>query len=96
MKIFWRIILPLCLGCLLAAAGTFALIGRSPQQISWYYWWWPDNLYMIAAVFAVLLVASCIKALRWGKEAEEYEELLKEETDTHKHEQDIDQHSREI
>jgi hypothetical protein len=51
---------------------------------------------MIAAVFAVLLVASCIKALRWGKEAEEYEELLKEETDTHKHEQDIDQHSREI
>jgi hypothetical protein len=79
VKIFWRLIVPFCLACALAVVGTLVLAGRPA-------WWFPGyrplsrvGLYVVAGVFVVLFVTSCRKTLLWGREAEEYETLLKED-----------------
>jgi len=38
-----------------------------------------DHLYLGAGIFVVLFVTSLWRTLTWGKESEEYAELLKEE-----------------
>jgi hypothetical protein len=79
LKIFWRLIVPLVLAILLAAGLTLGFMERSV--------WWPTRPwyfqrgypYIAAAIFVVLFVASLWKTLNWGKESEEYAELLKDE-----------------
>jgi hypothetical protein len=85
LKIFWRFIVPLVLAILLAAGLTLGFMERSSV-------WWPNRpwylqrgyLYLAAAIFVALFIASLWKTLRWGKESEEYAELLKEEADEEK------------
>ena len=78
LKIFWRLILPLVLAVVLAAGPTLAgLMGR---RVWWRSWWLQrDHLYLGAGIFVVLFVTSLWRTLTWGKESEEYAELLKEE-----------------
>jgi hypothetical protein len=84
LKIFWRLIVPLVLAILLAAGLTLGFMERSAwwRTRPWYFQ--RGYLYIAAAIFVALFIASLWKTLHWGKESEEYAELLKEEADEEK------------
>jgi hypothetical protein len=73
------LILPLCAACFLAVVGTLLFAGRPSFWFPVYRPLGRVGLYVAAGVFLVLFVTSLGKALRWGREAEEYEVSLKEE-----------------
>jgi hypothetical protein len=80
VRIFWRLILPFVLACILAAVSIVGLIGSSSSRLPWgFRWWRPVNFYVLGALFIVFLVVSLWNALRWSKEAEEYAESLEDE-----------------
>jgi hypothetical protein len=76
MKIFWRVVLPFVLACGLAIAGAMAMVGS--RSSLWGFVDWRFDYVLAGAAFVVLLFGFVGKTLRWGKEAEEYEELLHE------------------
>jgi len=84
LKIFWRLILPFILACLLATGLTFEVIGRIRSRSIWAFFpigppWLRFGGYLIAGIFVFFFLTSLWNALRWGKESEEYADLLKEE-----------------
>jgi hypothetical protein len=79
MKIFWRLILPFCGACALAVGGTLVFAGRSGPWIPGYRPSGRVGFYGVVGVLLVLFLTSFLKALRWGREAEEYETSLKED-----------------
>jgi hypothetical protein len=82
MKIFWRLILPVILAAVLAVGLTFEVIGRGSGRFHGFGPPWfrgVGGVYLMGGIFVFFLVASLWKTLHWGKESEEYAELLKEE-----------------
>jgi hypothetical protein len=85
LKIFWRLILPFILACLLATGLTFEVIGRTrSSSIRSFFaigppWLRFGGLYLVGGIFIFFLLTSLWNALKWGKESEEYADLLNEE-----------------
>jgi hypothetical protein len=82
LKIFWRLILPFILACILAAALTFEVIGRSSSRFIGRLgppWLRFGGVYLLGGIFVFFFLTSLWNALKWGKESEEYVDLLKEE-----------------
>lgn len=77
-KLFWRIILPFCLALTLTA---IEILGRSGGRGSGIHFhnWASEVLAYLSILLAVISFAIAFRnALRWGKEAEEFESELKE------------------
>jgi len=85
LKIFWRLILPFILACILATGLTLEVIGRSRSRFFGYRGWsgppWLrfGGMYLLGGIFIFFFLTSLWNALKWGKESEEYADLLKEE-----------------
>jgi len=79
LKIFWRLVLPVILAGTLAAVLTLGIMERSVWWPVRPWWWRRGYLYLAAGIFVVLFFSSLWKTLNWGKESEEYAELLEEE-----------------
>jgi hypothetical protein len=88
-KVFWRLLLPVILAVVLALALTFEFMGQGASfrrglggSSFWSYgplWLRYAGACFIGGIFILFLVSSLWKTLKWGKEAEEYEDMLKEE-----------------
>jgi hypothetical protein len=78
-KIFWRLILPIILAGSLAAGLTLGVMERRVWWPTRPWWWQRSYLYVAAGIFVALFLATLWKTLTWGRESEEYAELLKEE-----------------
>jgi type VI protein secretion system component VasK len=82
MKIFWRLILPFILAAVLAVGLTFEVIGRGSGRFHGSFrsfgppWL---RLAVIGGIFVFFFVFGLWNTLTWGKESEEYADLLKEE-----------------
>jgi hypothetical protein len=85
LKIFWRLILPFILALVLAVGLTLAILGHSTGRFSGWFWWSYGPPWLrfaeIGGLFVVFFVIGLWQTLTWGKESEEYAELLKEEED---------------
>ena len=84
-KLFFRLILPIVLALALSIWCTFALLGQARlapgSRLRWPYWYVDLRIFGIAAaaIFLIVFAVNLTKALKRGKEADEYAELLKEE-----------------
>jgi hypothetical protein len=83
-KLFFRLILPILLALALSIVWLFASVGQAHG--SFLGWGWPfsrtdPRIFGIAAaaIFLIVFVVNLGMALKWGKEADEYAELLEEE-----------------
>jgi hypothetical protein len=87
-KVFWRVILPLILAIALATVRMLDLYGRSARHFGGGPGLYPFPSFAVifvvieAAVFLVLVGVSLRNTLKWAKEAEDYEECLREEERT--------------
>jgi hypothetical protein len=79
-KAFWRIILPLLGALILASVRILGLYGRPPRSSVGS----GAGLIIDGIIFLALVVVSLRNTLKWGKEAEGYEECLKEEEEIEK------------
>jgi hypothetical protein len=82
LRIFWRLILPFTLAVVLAVGLTLEVIGHGsgrffgslrPYGPPWL------RLAVIGGIFVFFFVSGLWNTLTWGKESEEYADLLKEE-----------------
>ena len=85
-KLFFRLILPIVLALALSIWWILVSLGRRRGVFGsaggrWPYWHVDPRIVWIAAaaIFLMVFVVNLTKALKWGKEADEYAELLKEE-----------------
>jgi hypothetical protein len=78
-KAFWRIILPLIAALILATVRMLDLYGRSNGLGLT-----GGSLIVDGVIFLALIGVSFRNTLKWGKEAEDYEECLKEEEEIEK------------
>jgi hypothetical protein len=83
LKIFWRLIFPFVLAVVLAVGLTLEVIGHGSRRLFGSFWWsyGPPWLRIaeIGGIFVFCFVYGLWQTLTWGKESEEYAELLKEE-----------------
>ena len=83
-KLFWRLVVPLVCAVVLTIAWMLEGLGASPGggTGSGFSGEWDFGHILLACLFAALLVGSLLVNLRetfkWGKQAEEFEEELKE------------------
>jgi len=83
LKVFWRLILPAILAVVLAIVLTLEVMGHGGSSMGGSFGLYGPLRYagacLIGAIFIIFLISSLRNTLKWGKEAEEYKELLKEE-----------------
>ena len=100
-KLFFRLILPIVLAVALSIWWMFGSLGQARRGFfsSGSGWGWPYRHVdarivgiTVAAIFSVVFAINLSKTLKWGKEGDEYAELLKEQADEmgRRSEQDVE------